>query len=52
MMLSSVIAVVLLVYYFKTSEKHVSINFSLWHTNSQCLKKLLPIGFLGGGEFF
>ncbi len=50
--ISVVFAVILLIYYFKSSEKYLSINFSLWRIDSQCLKKLLAIGLPAGGEFF
>lgn len=50
--ISVIFAVVLLVYYFKTKEKYVSINFSQWKIDTLCLKKLLAIGFPAGGEFF
>ena len=50
--ISVIFAVVLLAYYFKTTEKYVSVNFSLWRVDTQCLKKLLAIGLPAGGEFF
>lgn len=50
--LSVIFAVMLLVFYFKTAEKYININFSLWHFDSNCIKKLLIIGLPAGGEFF
>lgn len=50
--ISVVFAVFLLVYYFKTSEKYVNVNFSLWRVDTLCLKKLFAIGLPAGGEFF
>ena len=50
--LSVVAAVLMLIYYFKTAEKYVGVNFSLWRVDAQCLKKLLAIGMPAGGEFF
>ncbi len=49
--ISVIFAVGLLAYYFKTSEKYVSVDFSLWRLDPQCLKKLLAIGLPAGGEF-
>ncbi|WP_019026874.1 MATE family efflux transporter [Colwellia piezophila] len=49
--LSVVFAVVLLCYYFKTSEKYVSVDFSLWYVDVPRIKKLLAIGLPAGGEF-
>jgi putative MATE family efflux protein len=50
--ISVVFAVILLCYYFKTTEKYVSIDFSLWQINLPRIKKLLAIGLPAGGEFF
>ena len=50
--ISVVVAVFLLAYYFKTTEKYVSVNFSLWRFDKQCIKRLLGIGLPAGGEFF
>lgn len=50
--ISVIFAVVLLAYYFKTSEKYVSVNLSLWRFDGHCIKKLLAIGLPAGGEFF
>ena len=50
--LSVIFAVFLLCYYFKTAEKYVSVDFSLWHFNVPRIKKLLAIGLPAGGEFF
>ncbi|KGJ90527.1 MATE family efflux transporter [Thalassotalea sp. ND16A] len=50
--ISVVFAVILLCYYFIKAEKYISVDFSLWRPNSQCLKKILGIGFPAGGEFF
>jgi Na+-driven multidrug efflux pump len=50
--LSVIFAVVLLCYYFKTAEKYISIDFSLWHIDTKCIKKLLMVGLPAGGEFF
>jgi putative MATE family efflux protein len=50
--ISVVFAVLMLCYYFKTSEKYISVDFSLWRADFQCIKKLLAIGFPAGGEFF
>lgn len=50
--ISVIFAVGLLVYYFKTTEKYVSVNFSLWQFDAACIKKLLAIGLPAGGEFF
>jgi putative MATE family efflux protein len=50
--LSVVFAVVLLCYYFITTDKYVSVDFSLWHIDVPRIKKLLAIGLPAGGEFF
>jgi putative MATE family efflux protein len=50
--LSVVFAVVLLCYYFITTDKYVSVDFSLWHIDIPRIKKLLAIGLPAGGEFF
>lgn len=50
--ISVVFAVILLVYYFKTSEKYISVNLTLWRIDTTCLKKLFAIGLPAGGEFF
>ena len=50
--LSVIFAVVLLCYYFVTTDKYVSVDFSLWHINVPRIKKLLAIGLPAGGEFF
>lgn len=50
--LSVIFAVVLLCYYFITTDKYVSVNFSLWNINVPRIKKLLAIGLPAGGEFF
>tara|TARA_R110000737_G_scaffold35558_1_gene54612 strand:+ start:1027 stop:2397 length:1371 start_codon:yes stop_codon:yes gene_type:complete len=50
--ISVVFAVILLVYYFKTTEKYISVNFALWRVDLKCLRKLLAIGLPAGGEFF
>ena len=50
--ISVIFAVILLVYYFKSREKYVQVNFSLWRLDSNCIKKLLAIGLPAGGEFF
>lgn len=50
--ISIVFAVFLLCYYFKTTEKYVSVDFSLWRINTPRIKKLLAIGLPAGGEFF
>ena len=50
--LSVIFAVFLLFYYFKTAEKYVNVDFSLWYINVPRIKKLLAIGLPAGGEFF
>lgn len=50
--LSVIFAVVLLCYYFITTDKYVSVDFSLWRINVPRIKKLLAIGLPAGGEFF
>ncbi|PKH88609.1 MATE family efflux transporter [Colwellia sp. Bg11-28] len=50
--LSVIFAVVLLCYYFITTDKYVNVDFSLWHINVPRIKKLLAIGLPAGGEFF
>ena len=50
--ISVIFAVVLLCYYFKTTDKYISVDFSLWHVNLPRIKKLLAIGLPAGGEFF
>jgi putative MATE family efflux protein len=50
--LSVFFAVVLLCYYFITTDKYVSVDFSLWHIDVPRIKKLLAIGLPAGGEFF
>jgi putative MATE family efflux protein len=50
--ISVVFAVFLLCYYFKTTEKYVNVDFSLWKINIPRIKKLLAIGLPAGGEFF
>ncbi|WP_083494218.1 MATE family efflux transporter [Colwellia sp. MT41] len=50
--ISVVFAVILLCYYFKTAEKYVSVDFSLWRVDTARIKKLLAIGLPAGGEFF
>jgi putative MATE family efflux protein len=50
--ISVVFAVILLCYYFKTAEKYISVNFSLWRIDMPCIKRLLAIGLPAGGEFF
>lgn len=47
-----VFAVVLLCYYLITTDKYVSVDFSLWHIDIPRIKKLLAIGLPAGGEFF
>ncbi|PKI14855.1 MATE family efflux transporter [Colwellia sp. 12G3] len=50
--ISVVFAVVLLCYYFITTDRYVSVDFSLWRINIPRIKKLLAIGLPAGGEFF
>jgi putative MATE family efflux protein len=50
--LSVVFAVILLCYYFITTDKYVSVDFSLWRIDLPRIKKLLAIGLPAGGEFF
>lgn len=50
--ISVIFAVVLLCYYFTTTDKYISVDFSLWHLNVPRIKKLLAIGLPAGGEFF
>ena len=50
--ISVIFAVVLLCYYFITTDRYVSIDFSLWHADIPRIKKLLAIGLPAGGEFF
>lgn len=50
--ISVVCAVLMLCYYFKTAEKYISVDFSLWRPDVDCLKKLLKVGLPAGGEFF
>jgi putative MATE family efflux protein len=50
--ISVIFAVVLLCYYFKTTDKYINVDFSLWHLNVPRIKKLLAIGLPAGGEFF
>ncbi|KGJ96877.1 MATE family efflux transporter [Colwellia psychrerythraea] len=50
--ISVIFAVVLLCYYFRVSDKYVSVNFTLWRINLPRIKKLLAIGLPAGGEFF
>jgi putative MATE family efflux protein len=50
--LSVIFAVLLLTYYFITTEKYVSVDFSLWQPHWQRIKKLMLIGLPAGGEFF
>jgi putative MATE family efflux protein len=50
--LSVIFAVVLLCYYVITTDKYVSVDFSLWRINVPRIKKLLAIGLPAGGEFF
>lgn len=49
--ISVIFAVVLLCYYFKTTDKYISVDFALWHVNLPRIKKLLAIGLPAGGEF-
>jgi putative MATE family efflux protein len=49
--LSVIFAVVLLCYYFKTSEKYINVDLSLWRIDTTCIKRLLGIGLPAGGEF-
>jgi len=49
--ISVVFAVLLLCYYVKTSDKYISIDFSLWQSNVPRIKKLLALGLPAGGEF-
>ncbi|NQZ26690.1 MAG: MATE family efflux transporter [Colwellia sp.] len=50
--ISVIFAVILLCYYFKTTEKYVSVDFALWSIDVPRIKKLLAIGLPAGGEFF
>ena len=50
--ISVIFAVILLCYYFKTAEKYVNVDFSLWRVDTARIKKLLAIGLPAGGEFF
>ncbi|KGJ91496.1 MATE family efflux transporter [Colwellia psychrerythraea] len=50
--ISIIFAVALLCYYFKTTDKYISVDFSLWGINLTRIKKLLAIGLPAGGEFF
>ena len=50
--ISVIFAVVLLCYYFKTTDKYVSVDLSLWRIDVPRIKKLLAIGLPAGGEFF
>ena len=50
--ISVIFAVFLLTYYFKTAEKYIGVDFSLWKINIPRIKKLLTIGLPAGGEFF
>lgn len=50
--ISVVCAVLMLAYYFKTAEKYISVDFTLWRADYSRIKKLLAIGFPAGGEFF
>jgi len=47
-----VCALLLLIHYFRVANRYISVDFSLWHPDSNCLKKVLNIGFPAGGEFF
>ena len=50
--ISVIFAVILLCYYFKTTDKYVSVDFALWSIDVPRIKKLLAIGLPAGGEFF
>ena len=50
--ISVVFAVILLLYYFKTSEKYISLDFNQWQIDKTSIKKLFAIGLPAGGEFF
>ncbi len=50
--ISVVFAVVLLCYYFITTDRYVSVDFKLWRIDMPRIKKLLAIGLPAGGEFF
>ena len=50
--ISVVFAVLLLCYYFKVSEKYISVECKLWRFDLNRIKKLLAIGIPAGGEFF
>jgi len=50
--ISALFSVILLCYYMSAYEKYLTVNFSLWLTNTSHIKKIVSIGLPAGGEFF